>query len=345
MPAASADLLSRALGRLDGALTVFGETDLVPMLLRAEAVASCKLDGNQASLLDLIDAEAGLSVAGPAGDVAALRALTDVATNHLDAIHPKGAGSAAWLLEVHGALMKQVGHPGVGWRSAPLWIGASGATRAEARHIPPPPDQIPSLMRDWEQSNQNDASNEPWMKLSRGLAGLETIHPFTEANARVARLWLQYALIKAGVLRHPLLLWSVQMQRQRHEARQAIQALRSGDETDAWTPLFTSMLRHAADETTDAVSRAAALRARHRKLIAADFGRAVSQGLRLLDALFAKPMVDIKAVIALTGVTFPAANELVRRFEQSELLVEVTGNSRNRRFRYAPFVRIFLDNE
>jgi hypothetical protein len=56
-------------------------------------------------------------------------------------------------------------------------------------------------------------------------------------------------------------------------------------------------------------------------------------------------MVDIKGVIELTGVTFPAANDLVRRFERAGLLVEVTGNARNRRFRYAPFVRIFLDDE
>ncbi len=80
-------------------------------------------------------------------------------------------------------------------------------------------------------------------------------------------------------------------------------------------------------------------------MIIADFGRAVPQALRLADALCAQPMVDIKGVIELTGVTFPAANDLVRRFERAGLLVEVTGNARNRRFRYAPFVRIFLDDE
>jgi hypothetical protein len=135
------------------------------------------------------------------------------------------------------------------------------------------------------------------------------------------------------------------MLRRRHEARQAIQAQRSDKGDHSWTQLFASLLQHAADETTEIVCRVAALRSSHRQLIAADFGRAVPQALRLADALCAQPMVDIKGVIELTGVTFPAANDLVRRFERAGLLVEVTGNARNRRFRYAPFVRIFLDDE
>jgi Fic family protein len=338
--------VAASFGRLDGALTVFedgatgGVAGLIPMLRRAEVVASSRLDGNQASLINLMDSEAGLAVAGPARDVAELCALNEVAGRVIVTESP-----TAWLLEVHGALMKRLGHPGVGWRTAPLWIGASGATREESRHIPPSPDQIPALMQEWQQSMQMSAMEEPLVKLSRSLAALETIHPFTEANARVARLWLQQGLIQSGFLRHPVLLWSPQLQQRGRDARQAVQALRAGKGDDPWTPLFISLLRQAADETTDLICRAAALRARHRRTIISDFGRSVPQALRLADALVAAPLIDIKGVMELTGVTFPAANDLVRRFERSGLLVEVTGNTRNRRFRYAPFVRIFLDDE
>jgi Fic family protein len=333
-------LLARAFGRLDGALAAFGNADqLVPMLRRAEVVASSRIDGNQASLIDLLDAEAGLTVTGPARDAAELRALSDLAGRLPSALSP-----AAWLLKVHGELARQLGQPGVGWRTAPLWIGPSGSTRAEARHIPPSPEQVPGLMLEWEQSWDKDGNLNPILKLSGSLATLESIHPFTELNARLGRLWLQQALIQLGLIRNPGLLWSGQLLRRRHEARQAIQAQRAGND-DSWTRLFTSMLRQAADETTEVVCRVAALRSAHREIVIAEFGRAVPQALRLADALCAQPMVDIRGVIELTGVTFPAANDLVRRFERAGLLVEVTGNARNRRFRYAPFVRIFLDDE
>ena len=86
-------LLARAFGRLDGALAAFGNADeLGPMLRRAEVVASSRIDGNQASLIDLLDAEAGLTVTGPSRDVAELRALSDLAGS---AAHRT---SARWLV-------------------------------------------------------------------------------------------------------------------------------------------------------------------------------------------------------------------------------------------------------
>jgi len=334
-------LLARAFGRLDGALAAFGNVDeLGPMLRRVEVVASSRIDGNQASLIDLLDAEAGLTVAGPTRDVAELQSLSDLAS-----VLPTSLEPSAWMLKIHGELARKLGHTSVGWRSAPLWIGPSGSTRAEARHVPPPPEQVPSLMLDWEQSWQEFADIDPIVKLSGSLAALETIHPFTELNARVSRLWLQHGLVLLGLIRNPNLLWSGQLLRRRRDVRQAIQAQRSDKGDDAWTRLLASMLQEAADETTEVVCRVAALRTQHRKAIIAEFGRAVPQALRLADALCAQPMVDIKGVMELTGVTFPAANDLVRRFERAGLLVEVTGNARNRRFRYAPFVRIFLDDE
>jgi Fic family protein len=332
-------LLARAFGRLDGALSACGNADeLGPMLRRAEVVASSRIDGNQASLIDLLDAEAGLVVTGPARDVAELRALSDLAGQLPDVLPP-----AAWLLKRHDELAKRMGRR-AGWRSVPMWVGASGSTRAEAQHIPPSPELVPNLMLEWEQSWPNDRWIDPLVKLSSSLAALESIHPFTEMNARVTRLWLQHGLVQLGYIRNPGLLWSGQFLRRRHDVRLAIQALRSGDD-ESWTRLFASMLLQAADETTDVVCRVAALRRVHGKMIVADFGRAVPQALRLADALCIQPMVDIKRVIELTGVTFPAANDLVRRFERAGLLVEVTGNARNRRFRYAPYVRIFLDDE
>jgi Fic family protein len=333
--------LARALGRMDGALAAFGTGDeLTPMLRRAEVVASGRMDGNQASLIDLINEEAGLAMTGPARDVADLQALFAVANGQGQSQLP-----TTWLLNTHAELVKRMGHAVTGWRTDPMWIGTSGSTRSEARHVPPGPQQIPDLMQEWQQSLLDAAGLDPIMKLSVSLAALESIHPFAEANGRVARLWLQQGLVQFGLIRNPNLLWSGQLLRRRHEVRQAIQAQRSDPRDYAWSRLFVSLLQQAADETTEVVCRVAALRSLHRRMIVADFGRAVAQGLRLVDALCATPMVDIRGVMDLVGVTFPAANDLVRRFEHAGLLVEVTGNTRNRRFRYAPFVRVFLDDE
>lgn len=57
-----------------------------------------------------------------------------------------------------------------------------------------------------------------------------------------------------------------------------------------------------------------------------------------------KTLLGVKEVIELTGMSFPSANDLIKRFVKHELLTEITGQARNRRFRYAPYIKIFAEN-
>ncbi|MNO05480.1 hypothetical protein D3C81_2268800 [compost metagenome] len=52
-------------------------------------------------------------------------------------------------------------------------------------------------------------------------------------------------------------------------------------------------------------------------------------------------MADIKGM---TGTTYAAANTLVAKLVELGILLEMTGYARNRRFRYEPYVRLFIDD-
>jgi hypothetical protein len=45
----------------------------------------------------------------------------------------------------------------------------------------------------------------------------------------------------------------------------------------------------------------------------------------------------------MTGTTYAAANSLVSRLVKLDVLSEMTGYARNRRFRYAPYIALFSD--
>lgn len=45
----------------------------------------------------------------------------------------------------------------------------------------------------------------------------------------------------------------------------------------------------------------------------------------------------------MTGTTYAAANSLVSRLVKLDVLSEMTGYARNRRFRYAPYIALFND--
>ncbi len=71
------------------------------------------------------------------------------------------------------------------------------------------------------------------------------------------------------------------------------------------------------------------LREQHRDTIVSGLGRAAGNGHRTLEYLNAHPIVS--------------ANQLVERLADIGVLAEVTGRTRNRRFRYDPYVRLFAD--
>jgi hypothetical protein len=85
------------------------------------------------------------------------------------------------------------------------------------------------------------------------------------------------------------------------------------------------------------------LREQHRTQITDHLGRAAGNGHRVLESLFDRPITSVGAVQELTGTSFAASNQLVARMTELGILREITGYSRNRRFRYEPYVRLFTD--
>ena len=70
-------------------------------------------------------------------------------------------------------------------------------------------------------------------------------------------------------------------------------------------------------------------------------GRRSKQGLTFLHELFRQPVVTIKDVQKMTGLSPKAANDLVRVFVEQGILLETTGYERNRVFVFDEYVSLF----
>lgn len=102
--------------------------------------------------------------------------------------------------------------------------------------------------------------------------------------------------------------------------------------------------REVAAEAAETARRIQLLREQHRAAITQQLGRGAANGHKVLESLFDGPTVAVNDVRRLTGTTFAAANALVSRLVELRILSEVTGQARNRRFRYAPYIALFADN-
>jgi hypothetical protein len=98
-----------------------------------------------------------------------------------------------------------------------------------------------------------------------------------------------------------------------------------------------------SQQATETARRILLLREDHRQRITASFGRAAGNGHQVLEHLYRHPIVFDNEVRDLTQTSYPAANTLVARLVDHGIRREMTGQKRNRRFRYDDYVNLFQD--
>jgi Fic family protein len=172
-------------------------------------------------------------------------------------------------------------------------------------------------------------------------AQFETIHPFLDGNGRVGRLLNTFLLVQRGVLRKPLLYLSFYFKLHRTEYYDRLMAVRLKGDWEGWLSFFLRGVAQTAREATATAERIFELREGHR---AAIIERGLGDNaLRLLSALFQRPLVNVNLAAEILGTTFPTASRLIGGFEDLGILVEITGRKRSRIYRYEPYVRLFAD--
>jgi Fic family protein len=336
----------RALGRLDGSVLTLPNPDLfVFMYVRKEAVLSSQIEGTQSSLQDLLAAEAQLFDQNLPRDV-------DEVVNYVRAMKqglvrlPDLPVSVRLIREIHAELMQGVRggrlQPGE-LRTSQNWIGPAGCTLTTATFVPPPQHLVPEALGELEQFLHREDGLPPLIKIALAHVQFETIHPFLDGNGRVGRLLITFLLTERGVLHKPVLYLSHFFKQHRQEYYEHLQAVRDHGAWEAWLAFFLRGVIEVAGEAAETARRILVLREQHRSAITAQLGRAAGNGHKVLESLFDRPIVGVNDVKAMTGTTYSAANSLVSRLAELGVLSEMTGNARNRRFRYAPYIALFTD--
>lgn len=320
-----------ALGRLAGVGRLVPNPDLLirPYLLR-EALSSTRIEGTQASMAEVFEADvAGDSPSADVEEVVNYAAAMRWGLERLGELPL----SIRLLREMHRRLMDGVRGrelaPGE-LRTSQNWIGAPGSTVETARFVPPPPEELGQLLADWERF----AHEEPEMPLLVQTALLhsqfETLHPFLDGNGRLGRLLLVFFLVARGRLPAPLLYLSADIERRREEYYDALQAVREKGDPIPWVELFLTAVQSQAADAVGRAERIVELREKYRG-VAEEVGTATALGL--VDLICTNPIVTTRAIEDRLGVSRPTALRLLTRMEARGVLEEgEKGARRQRRF-------------
>ena len=332
-----------ALARLAGVAGLVPSVDwLLYSAIRKEALLTSQIEGTQATLVDLFNEEAGFAT-DKGEDVEEvsnyLRAFRHVQQNMRD---PKGLPLSVRLLcQAHELLLE--GARGAGKQPGALrrsqnWIG--GTRPGNAAFVPPPADRVVPLLSALERFIHEPAEGlPPLVKIALVHAQFETIHPFLDGNGRIGRLLIAALLEHWDLLRQPLMYLSGYLKRHQAEYYQRLSRTRGEGDWEGWVAFFLEGVVTAAEDAERSIIAIAALIAEDRRRLLAH-PKAGSASYRLFERLPMMPRFTIDQVRTALGTTFPTANAAVKVLEALSIVVEVTGQKKNRSFSYPRYIEL-----
>lgn len=305
---------------------------LIRPFLRREAVLSSRIEGTQATLGELLAAEAGAAAAA-ARSPADLREVA----NYVTALE-YGVGrlrelplSLRLVRELHARLMEGVrggdAHPGE-FRHVQNWIGPPGCAIEQATFVPPAPSELPELLGEWE-AFLHERTLPPLVQIALAHHQFETIHPFLDGNGRVGRLLITLFLVERDILSSPLLYLSAFFEATRPEYYRRLQAVRNEGDWEGWLLYF---LRGVALQAEDAVQRAERINellADWRALATESTSRAVPG---LVDLLAENPYWTVRRAAKRLDVAYTTAQRAIERLIEAGVMQQVGEAKRDRLF-------------
>ncbi|HEY3832165.1 MAG TPA: Fic family protein [Acidimicrobiia bacterium] len=300
----------RAIGRLAGAGRLLPNPHLlVNAYIRREAVASSRIEGTQATLSDIFEAESsGRALSHDIQEVSNYVRAMEVGLQRV----PSLPISRRLLEEIHRVLLSGVRgqdrRPGE-VRTSPNWIGSNSP--ATAVFVPPPHAEMQDGLSDWEKFVHEPTRLPPLVRCALLHYQFETLHPFLDGNGRLGRLLIIFYLMSEELLPSPLLYVSTYFEDHKEEYYDRLQAVRERSEMDAWIQFF---LGAVTTQANDAVWRAEQITDR-REDFRRRLGSSRSRAPYVIDLLLENPFITTAMVRNALGVTPQGATNLLRQLE------------------------------
>jgi Fic family protein len=328
-----------AVGRLAGEGARFPNPHLlIRPFVRREAVLSSRIEGTQATLGELLAAEAGAAVARSPADLREVGNYVTALEHGVSRLASLPV-SLRLILELHSRLMDGVrgGHatPGV-FRRTQNWIGPAGCTLANAIYVPPPPHEMMDALHRWELF-LHERALPPLVHAALAHAQFEAIHPFLDGNGRVGRLLVTLLLVERAILPSPFLYLSAFFEATREEYYACLLGVTRQGRWEEWLEYFINGVARQAEDASSRAGRITSLLGTwHRQVQALSSSTPAS----LVDLLAENPFWTTQGVARRLGVAYTTAQRAIDALVRLRVLSLATEARRDRVFVALPILEI-----
>ena len=243
---------SRALGDFNGLLAAMPNADiLLSPLATQEAVLSSRIEGTQATLIEVLEYEAGARRNHSPDRINDIKEIQNYrqAIQHASKCLDNLPISGRLIKETHAILMQGVRGKDKNagqYKSLPNAIEPYGCTAETAKFLPITPNKLADGMANWEKfihSKQSDIL----VQLAIMHAELESLHPFADGNGRIGRMLLPLFLYERNILSRPAFYLSEYLEAHREEYYERLLAVSRDLDWTRWCQFFLQGVKAQAE--------------------------------------------------------------------------------------------------
>ena len=345
-----------AIRRLDTEAAALTDTEAVArLLLRAESVASSRIEGLEVGPRRLLRAEAARAIDASSSDVSSDEILGNIEAMRLalDSARDDEPVTVDTFVRIHRRLLENTRLRDYAGqiRTTQNWIGGSSFNPCSAAFIPPPPGRVNELLEDLAEFCNSDMLPAV-AQAAIAHAQFETIHPFADGNGRTGRALIHLILRRRGLsqrVQPPVSLILATRATGYVDGLAGFRYVDTPDEpgahrgVNAWIGFFAAACARAVNDAESFEATCQAIEATWRERVGKV--RKGSSVDRLLSALPGTPVISLGSAAALLGVSKVQANEAITRLVESGVLKQVTVGRRNRAFEAHTVIDAFADLE
>lgn len=211
-------------------------------------------------------------------------------------------------------------------RDVQNYIGPIGAPITKATYIPPPPELVPEMIRNWEEYLLG-TEKDPLVQLAVLKGQFEVIHPFCDGNGRIGRMIVPLFLTRKTLLSCPAFYISAYFDRTREEYyTRLLQISKSGD-LDGWISYFLTAIREQALRNIIQASQVVALHDEMKRTIPQVIRSHYS--VAVIDTLFDRPIFSSTDFAAKSEIPSDSAKRILQKLRDAGI-IEIIGEGKGR---------------
>lgn len=316
---------------------------IIAMYVRKEALLSSQIEGTQASFEDIFEYENQIPVKN-VNDVEEVVNYIKALNHGMQRLN-EFPMSIRLIKEIHSILLEGVRGenktPGE-FKESQNWIGPAGSTPSTASFIPPPPKEAKDAMGQLELFIHKSSDIPLLINCALIHYQFETIHPFLDGNGRLGRLLITFYLYWKKALQYPTLYLSYYLKIHRQEYYDRLNLVRANGDYEQWIVFFLKGIIWTCGSALQTIKTILQLQETHKKrLIKAKLS--TPYAIALLDYLFEKPHLSIKDAAIHLETSYQSAKALMQQLISLEILKEITGKRRDKRYSYWEYLDLLSE--